>query len=491
MYYEADSYPSPGLPVKDPCLSFWLQNTRSSSLLGYRTTESLPPSADVVIIGSGLSGAATAYYLLVGSNALKSVLMLEAREACDGATGRNGGHCRPYVFQGHHEYKEIFGKEEALKIAAFEMANLHLMAELIEKEQIDCDFWLGESFETCIDQEAANKKLRSYQEFKDDGGPLEGVVNLTTNVDEAKRLTRMRNAVLTASFPAASLFPYKLVSHLLQFCISKHGLNLQTHTPVTAVTSTSTSLSAHDPRLTTVEWILTTPRGKVTANKVVFATNAYTATLLPEFLGNIVPGQGQCAAIVPTPSFSGTRMMEKTCCYHWGKDNFDYLIQRPKDGVIILGGGKASASHPGAILGCTNDSGRPDDGGKQAEITEYLKGAMGEYFVGWNDTDYSSGSGAHPDQKRESLRVGEGLLYDWTGIMGYTRDNIPFVGDVEGKPGAYVIAGHCGHGMARIASCAKGLATLMSGGSWLDTGLPRCFQPTKERMRNKKMETTT
>ncbi|KAF8830780.1 hypothetical protein HHX47_DHR2000802 [Lentinula edodes] len=467
MYYEAESYPSPGLPVKDPCLSFWLQNTRSSSLLGYRTTESLPSSADVVIIGSGLSGAATAYYLLAGSNAPKSVLMLEAREACDGATGRNGGHCRPYVFQGHHEYKEIFGREEALKISALEMANLHLMAELIEKEQIDCDFWLGESFETCIDPEAANKKLRSYQEFKDDGGPLEGVVKLTTNVDEAKR----------------------------------------THTPVTAVTSTSTSLSAHDPRLSTVEWIVTTPRGKVTANKVVFATNAYTATLLPEFLGNIVPGQGQCAAIVPTPSFSGTRMMEKTCCYHWGKDNFDYLIQRPKDGVIILGGGKASASHPGAILGCTNDSGRPDDGGKQAEITEYLKGAMGEYFVGWNESDYSSGSGAHPDQKRESLRVGEGLLYDWTGIMGYTRDSqyafrvfkripiividIPFVGNVEGKPGAYVIAGHCGHGMARIASCAKGLATLMSGGSWLDTGLPGCFQPTKERMRDKKMETTT
>lgn len=63
------------------------------------------------------------------------------------------------------------------------------MAELIEKEQIDCDFWLGESFETCIDQEAANKKLRSYQEFKDDGGPLKGVVKLTTNVDEAKRVS--------------------------------------------------------------------------------------------------------------------------------------------------------------------------------------------------------------------------------------------------------------------------------------------------------------
>ncbi|KAJ3768495.1 FAD dependent oxidoreductase [Lentinula raphanica] len=488
MYFEAETYPSPGLPIKDPCLSFWLQNTRSSPLLGCRTTESLPPSVDVVIIGSGLSGAATAYYLLTGSNSPKSVLMLEAREACDGATGRNGGHCRPYVFQGYHEYKERFGKEEALKILAHEMANLHLMNHLIKEEQIDCDFWLGESFDTCIDQAAADKKLKSYQELKEDGGPIEGVVKLTTDSNEAKQLTRMRNAVLTASFPAASLFPYKLVLHLLQLCLSKYGLNLQTHTPVTnvsALTHTVPGQPSEAATEATTRWIITTPRGQIRANKVVFATNAYTATLLPEFLGNIVPGQGQCAAIVPTPSYSGKGMMDRTCCYSWGKDNFDYLVQRPKDGIIILGGGKASVPHLDAVLGCTNDSGHLDDGGKQAEITEYLKGAMNKYFVGWQD----SGSGQdeknmHPDE-RSQTRSGEGFLYDWTGIMGYTRDNIPFVGNVEGKPGAYIIAGHCGHGMARIVSCAKGLATLISGGSWSDTGLPESFQPTRDRMKSR------
>ncbi|KAJ4473002.1 FAD dependent oxidoreductase [Lentinula aciculospora] len=480
MYYQAESYPSPGFPLRDPCSSFWLQNTRSSPLLGHRTTQSLPPSVDVVIIGSGLSGAATAYYLLTGSNCTESVLMLEAREACDGATGRNGGHCRPYTksFAGYSDYKKIFGKEQALKIIASDMTNLHITSELIEKEQIDCDFWLGESYETCIDQEAADRKFRSYREFKDDGGPLDGIVKMTTDSDEAKRLTRMRNAVLTASFPAASLFPYKLVSHLLQLCISKYEFNLQTHTTVTAVTPAEPGLAGAGAK-----WTVTTPRGTIVANKVVFATNAYTATLLPEFLGNIVPGQGQCAAIVPTPSYSGNKMMEKTCCYSWGKDNFDYLIQRPKDGIIILGGGKANVSHPSTILGCTNDSGYPDDGGKQSEITEYLKNAMKKYFLGWQDS--SSESGADSDEKRKSkgLRAGEGLLYDWTGIMGYTKDNIPFVGNVEGKPGAYVIAGHCGHGMARIASCAKGLAMLISGGSWADSGLPECFQPTRQRMR--------
>ncbi|THU83290.1 hypothetical protein K435DRAFT_570043, partial [Dendrothele bispora CBS 962.96] len=54
--------------------------------------------ADAVIIGSGISGALTAYSLLTSSKVPKSVVMLEAREACSGASGRNAGHCRPDAF---------------------------------------------------------------------------------------------------------------------------------------------------------------------------------------------------------------------------------------------------------------------------------------------------------------------------------------------------------------------------------------------------------
>jgi hypothetical protein len=36
--------------------------------------------------------------------------------------------------------------------------------------------------------------------------------------------------------------------------------------------------------------------------------------------------------------------------------------------------------------------------------------------------------------------------------------------------------------MARIFTCAPGLAKLMLGGSWEETGLPECFQYGKERL---------
>lgn len=92
---EMGSLPPPGLPVPDKCLSFWQRTTRQFLLLNEGTTANLPPSADAIIIGSGISGALTAYELLSSPNGPKTVVMLEAREACSGASGSNEGHCRP------------------------------------------------------------------------------------------------------------------------------------------------------------------------------------------------------------------------------------------------------------------------------------------------------------------------------------------------------------------------------------------------------------
>ncbi|KAK0222266.1 FAD dependent oxidoreductase [Armillaria fumosa] len=438
---------SPGFPGPNACLSFWLQGVRSSPLIGHRTTEELPTTADVVIIGSGITGASTAYFLLTGEDPPKSVVVLEAREMCDGATGRNGGHCRPDCYRGYSKYKAAFGKEQALKVIQNEMDNLNLVTEFIEEEKIDCDWWQGKSFDVAMDQECAEQLINSYKAFKADGGPVDGIIDWYPDPVEARRLTRIPEAVLAAAFPAASLYPYKLVSHLFTQCIEKHGLNLQTSTPATAVNPAPNG-----------GWIIETPRGSITATKVVYATNAFTATLLPEFIGGIVPIRGQCSAIIPTKAYSGKNMLAHTCSYQWGNGGYDYMIQRPKDGIIIIGGGMFKVPDS-AIVGQTDDS------VKLPEITEHLKTAMPTYFENWG-----------------AEAMGEGLIHDWTGTMGYTPEMVPFVGELHDKPGAFICAGHAGHGMARILACAKGLAALIQGEPWEKTKIPECFQPTPERL---------
>ena len=83
------------LPTPESTDSFW-HTEPSTLLLGHRSTRNLPSTADVVIIGSGITGTSIARHILKKDGGAEErspsggpdVVMLEAREACWGATGR-------------------------------------------------------------------------------------------------------------------------------------------------------------------------------------------------------------------------------------------------------------------------------------------------------------------------------------------------------------------------------------------------------------------
>ena len=77
----------PGLPRANPIQSYW--QDPPDEIADCRTTPNLLHEADVVIIGSGVSGSCIAYNVLSSDPGLE-VVMLEARQAASGASGRNG-----------------------------------------------------------------------------------------------------------------------------------------------------------------------------------------------------------------------------------------------------------------------------------------------------------------------------------------------------------------------------------------------------------------
>lgn len=129
-------YSDPGIPCDTPTSSFWLQTPHPNFV--QPSSKPLPTEADIVIIGSGITGASIARTLLQNRANSSSasphpvVVMLEARDICSGATGRNGGH----ILETADEYAEIadlFGEESARKHLRFRLAHLHEMLGVVEE----------------------------------------------------------------------------------------------------------------------------------------------------------------------------------------------------------------------------------------------------------------------------------------------------------------------------------------------------------------------
>lgn len=166
-----------------------------------------------------------------------------------------------------------------------------------------------------------------------------------------------------------------MVMHLLKGVVEK-GANLQTHTPVTKVS---------EKPLADGRWLVTTERGSIKTKKVLFATNAYTSKIAPEFKDHIIPVRGICSRIV-VPDGKVAPFLPQTYSIRHGPDMYDYLIPR-NDGSIIVGGAKpnfwSDRSHWYNVS---------DDSKLIEPARTHFDGLMQRTFIGWEN------SGAYPDK---------------------------------------------------------------------------------------------
>lgn len=115
---------SPGLPVATPTSPAWLDDAPDAALCDVQ--HALPPVADVVI-DSGITAAAVAKTLLDLDGAS---VVVEARQLCSGATGRNGGHIKVTP---HHEFARLAGRLgplRARRLVRFQLMHLPVLLGL-------------------------------------------------------------------------------------------------------------------------------------------------------------------------------------------------------------------------------------------------------------------------------------------------------------------------------------------------------------------------
>ncbi|ODN72873.1 hypothetical protein L202_08300 [Cryptococcus amylolentus CBS 6039] len=446
-----------GLPLaKGMSLSHWQQTTRSHPLLNERTTRVLPAEADIVVIGSGLSGALTALSLLRSDTPPASIVMLEARELCSGATGKNAGHCKPDAYRGYSEYEERFGAKEAIKILANEKRTWQAMVAFIKDNEVDCDLWTGKTMDVFMDEESTTKAAGVFQAFQEAGGDV-SAIEVTSERSKARKVSRLEDARAVYAWDASTLHPWKLVAYIIQQCL-KAGLNLQTWTPVLSITG-----SGH-------RWTVNSDQGSINTPTVIHATNGFACALLPEMTSLIDPTPHMCNRIYPSSSFSGTNALQNSYGVIYANGMYSVNPRSISDGVILVGGSPPSL-HELEEYVAKDKQRQTDDSLVNFEPVTTSVRELGSKGFRWESSDY-----------------GAATQYDcsWSGILGMSADSVPFVGAVPGKPGQWMSCGHNGHGMARIFTCAPALAKLVQGHSWSETGLPGCFQVTEERLRGLK-----
>lgn len=195
---------------------------------------------------------------------------------------------------------------------------------------------------------------------------------------------------------------------------------------------------------------MTTPRGVIETQHVVHATNAWASHLLPGMRERIVPLRGMVNAQMPRAGlgWDGTRSF----VFYPGDsmDVLDYMTQQPMGGVagrspsgeVMFGGGILLSK------GWIEDVGNTDDGSWNPDTGRHLAEALDGYFA---------------------TRVGD-IAAAWSGIMGISTDDMPWVGQVpewisgRASGGEWIAAGYSGEGMAHSWLSGRAVAEMIGGG---------------------------
>ncbi|KAK7745789.1 hypothetical protein SLS53_002506 [Cytospora paraplurivora] len=361
------------------------------------------------------------------------------------------GHLKPDPYNRPASLAVTHGIEVAAECASFEASNLYALKKAIEDEHIDCDFVLTRAVDALM-TDAIHERMKAGLDLLREAG-ITGIDDVFYQAwPGAEQLSGVKGAKAYVSYTAGHIWPYKLICALLQKAVDA-GVNLQTHTPVAGVSEQPDSAGYYT--------LMTQERGAVKAKRIVYATNGYTSSILPAFRNKVIPVKGICSHIVPkkpVPVLTNSYMIR------WSPTEYEYLIPR-LDGSIIVGGARSRFY---SDLNSWYDTVEDDKLITAGNAHQHFENYMQKNFKGWEESEAYT----------ENV---------WTGIMGYSSDGWPFVGQLPGRSNQFVIAGFTGHGMPQIFLSAKAIAEMaVEGTDFENTGVPRLYELTQERLDSKK-----
>jgi glycine/D-amino acid oxidase-like deaminating enzyme len=252
-------------------------------------------TADVAIVGAGIAGVATAYFL--ASSGAK-VVVLEARGVAEAASGRNAGFLLAGVAENFVAASRRYGDRNALRIWRFTTRTQALVRDLVAEHGINCRLSWNGSDQIAGDEDEWSEIQEGARRLASEG--------VAVKVDAPERRATYADD--------GEFHPVRWVRGLAAAAAAK-GAKFHESTRVSSIEAGKA----------------VTASGGVRAGSIVLCTNAYTGHLVNS---RVRPIRGQMLATAPTTPFFARPA--------YANRGYQYWRQRA-DGRVLVGGWRDTA----------------------------------------------------------------------------------------------------------------------------------------------------
>jgi gamma-glutamylputrescine oxidase len=358
--------------------------------------------ADITIIGGGLAGLSTAYWLNKKDPNL-SIIVVEKGKLGHGASGRNAGFITCGSTEHFSRMASAYGENKAEGIWKFTEYNHRLMVEEFGKEALteDCEYRNSGSWTLAATEHEVVVTKDTVAALQERG----------INVEWKDEIFAGAEGFYGGAFYAddGEIHPLKYLWKLA--LATSTNVDVLENSEVFKVTEEEGGL------------IVRTNKKKIKTNAIVVCTNAWSSQLFSWFQDKVVPTRGQIIVTEPVARF----LAPSYCSFV-----LDYFRQL-KDGRVLIGGFRNA------------------DVEKEVGYSDEINPIINEKLEKFLDNHF-------PILRRKRID------YRWSGVMGFCTDGYPMVGSLPEDPRIFYNIGFTAHGLGFTFATGELTAKLMLEG---------------------------
>ena len=376
---------------------------------------------DVAIVGAGLTGMWTAYYLKQADPGLR-IAICEREIAGYGASGRNGGWCSALFPASLTKLERMAGREAAVAMYRAMQQTVDEVGAVAAAEGIDCHWAKGGTViyaRTPVQLERAKEEVDEARLFGFDESDLR-----LLSAQEAREIGAVSDVLGGVYTPhCAAIHPARLARGLADVLRSR-GVTIYEKTPVRRI----------EPGR------VVAAQGTVTARYVIRATEGYTPGL-DGYERAVAPVYSLVIATEPLPEETWEKIGLADRPTFGDLRHLIIYGQRTADGRLVFGG-RGAPYHFGSSISPSYD--------RVPEVFAALRRTLIELFPALGDV---------------------AITHTWGGPIGITRDWCASVG-LDRATGVGWAGGYVGDGLSTTNLAGRTLADLVVGKDSELTRLP-------------------